>query len=75
MVEGVLPNQIVTAVDIKWHVTEVIELTYKDSAGSGVMVTLEIAAKCPEGVPEAVVRTVSENCRTLKFDSQGFEEE
>jgi hypothetical protein len=33
------------------------------------------AAEMPDGVPDNVVRTVSENCRTLKFISQGFEEE
>jgi predicted AAA+ superfamily ATPase len=43
--------------------------------GSSVRVTLEIEAKIPPGVPENVVRTVTENCRTLRFDSHGFEEE
>lgn len=43
--------------------------------GSEVEVTLEISASVPDGVPENVVRTVSENARTLKFDSQGFEVE
>lgn len=37
-------------------------------------ITLEIDAEIPSGAPENVVRTVTENCRTLKFDSQGFEE-
>ena len=36
-------------------------------------VTLEIEAQIPEGAPENVVRTVTENSRTLKFTSQGFE--
>ena len=39
-----------------------------------VKISLEIEAEIPSGVPENVVRTVTENCRTLKFDSQGFEE-
>ncbi len=39
-----------------------------------VKITLEIEAELPSGAPEHVVRTVTENCRTLKFDSQGFEE-
>ena len=43
--------------------------------GSNVKVTLEIEAEIPTGAPEHVVRTVTENCRTLKFDSQGFEKE
>ncbi len=42
---------------------------------SEVSVTLEIQARVPGGVPDNVVRTVSENCRTLKFKSQGFEKE
>ena len=40
---------------------------------STVKVTLEIDAEIPSGAPDQVVRTVTENCRTLKFTSQGFE--
>jgi hypothetical protein len=43
--------------------------------GANVKVTLEIEADIPSGAPDHVVRTVTENCRTLKFDSQGFEKE
>jgi len=43
--------------------------------GSKVTVTLEIEAEVPTGTPENVVRTVTENCRTLKFSSHGFEKE
>ena len=43
--------------------------------GSTVKVTLEIEADVSGGVPENVVRTVTENSRTLKFDSHGFEQE
>ena len=42
---------------------------------SEIIVTLEIQARVPGGVPDNVVRTVSENCRTLKFKSQSFERE
>ena len=41
--------------------------------GASVRVTLEIEAEIPNGAPEGVVRTVTENGRTLKFDVQGFE--
>jgi len=41
--------------------------------GAKVSVTLEIEATVPDGVPENVVRTVTENSRTLKFTSFGFE--
>ncbi|NLO28672.1 MAG: hypothetical protein GX113_10945, partial [Actinobacteria bacterium] len=43
--------------------------------GAEVTVTLEVEAEVPAGVPENVVRIVTENSRTLKFTSQGFEEE
>ena len=43
--------------------------------GSRVSVTLEIQAKIPAGAPDNVVRTVTENSRTLKFESSGFETE
>jgi hypothetical protein len=41
-----------------------------------VQVTLEIEAEIPEGASDNVVRTVTENSRTLKFASNsGFETE
>lgn len=43
--------------------------------GSTVVVTLEIEASVPTGAPDNVVRTVTENSRTLKFTQQGFEKE
>jgi hypothetical protein len=43
--------------------------------GSQVEVTLEITATASEGFPDNVVRTVTENARTLKFDNFGFEED
>ena len=43
--------------------------------GANVRVTLEIEATVQGGVPENVVRTVTENSRTLKFTSHGFEKE
>ena len=44
--------------------------------GSSVRVTLEIEAEVPAGVPDNVVRTVTENSRSLKFaGNSGFETE
>jgi hypothetical protein len=44
--------------------------------GSSVRVILEIEAEMPEGASDNVVRTVTENSRTLKFESNsGFETE
>jgi hypothetical protein len=42
--------------------------------GAEVRITLEIHADLPEAAPDKLVRDVTENCRTLRFDSQGFEE-
>jgi hypothetical protein len=39
-----------------------------------VTITVEIEAEIPTGAPDTVVRTVTENCRTLKFENSGFEE-
>ena len=41
--------------------------------GSNVRVTLEIEADVPTGAPDHVVRAVTENSRTLKFKTHGFE--
>lgn len=43
--------------------------------GSNVRVTLMIHAEFADGAPDHVVRTVTENSRTLKFTSHGFERE
>jgi hypothetical protein len=44
--------------------------------GATVTVTLDIDAEIPSGAPENVVRTVTENSRTLKFGpGSGFERE
>jgi predicted AAA+ superfamily ATPase len=40
-----------------------------------VEVTVEISADTPDGFNEAVIRTVTENARTLHFSDQGFEEQ
>lgn len=43
--------------------------------GTRVTVTIEVEAEIPGGAPDHVVRTVTENSRTLRFTSQGFEKE
>jgi hypothetical protein len=42
--------------------------------GADVEIRLEIDATIPDGASDDVVRTVTENARTLKFDQHGFEE-
>jgi predicted AAA+ superfamily ATPase len=43
--------------------------------GATVTVTLQIDAEIPSGAPDQVVRTVTENSRTLKFSEHGFAKE
>lgn len=43
--------------------------------GARVTVTLEIEAELPDGAPEYVVRAVTENSATLKFEHHAFEVE
>jgi hypothetical protein len=43
--------------------------------GARVTVTIDVEAEIPDGVSDNVVRTVTENSRTLKFTSHGFEKE
>ena len=40
--------------------------------GADVEITLEVSAKLPDGAPVPIVRTVTENCRTLKVKDFGF---
>jgi predicted AAA+ superfamily ATPase len=43
--------------------------------GTDVEVTLEITAKNTQGFPSDVIRIVTENAKTLRFDNLSFEEE
>ena len=42
--------------------------------GANIEIRLEIEATIPEGASDEIVRTVTENARTLKFDQHGFED-
>jgi hypothetical protein len=43
--------------------------------GAKVEVSLEIRVEVPDGAPDQVTRTVTESCRTPKFEGFGFEDE
>ncbi len=47
----------------------------KTLTGAKVKITLEISADIPEGAPDNIIRTVTENCLTLKFKHQSFEQD
>lgn len=55
------------------YLTEVIQHLMA-VAGADVDLTLEVSVNAPDGIPSATVRTVSENCRTLKIQNFGFED-
>jgi hypothetical protein len=60
------------------EVGDIVEHVLQHLAGlpnADIEVTLEIQADVAEGVPDNVVRTVTENARTLKFRDHGFEKE
>jgi len=43
--------------------------------GAQVEITLDVSVRVPGGVPDNVVRTITENCNTLKITDAGFEKE
>lgn len=59
--------------DVQRLVEEII--THLTTAeGTQVEVSLEVNVQAPDGLSQQIVRTVSENCRTLHVDDFGFEE-
>jgi hypothetical protein len=42
---------------------------------ANVEVKLEIAADVPSGVPDDIMRTITENAKTLRFEQHGFAED
>ncbi len=56
------------------EVAEAVVAHLNGLVGAAVEVTLEIHADIPDGAPEHVVRTVTENAAVLRFDpNSGFE--
>lgn len=58
--------------DVQRFVEEVINHLINTS-GCEVEVTLEVNAVAPEGLPTPIVRTVMENCKTLKVKDFGVD--
>jgi hypothetical protein len=58
--------------DVQNYVEEIIQhLTSVD--GAQVRVSIEVEAETPDGFTQQTVRTISENCRTLRVRDSGFE--
>jgi hypothetical protein len=62
-VKGVLPNGLITVIDVKWHGTAALELTYKDAGGKP---GIELLFRDREAQLQVV-----ESGRPWSFDSDG----
>jgi hypothetical protein len=56
------------------QIAEAVVAHLNGLVGAKVRISVEIEARVPDGIPDTVQRTVSENCRTLKISAFGFEE-
>jgi predicted AAA+ superfamily ATPase len=59
--------------DVQKYVEEIIQHLIS-ADGATVKVSLEVEAKTNNGFTQQTVRTISENCQTLRVRSSGFEE-
>ena len=59
--------------DVNTYVQEIIQ-HLSAVQGATVELKLEVDVIAPNGIPNNTVRTVSENCRTLKVDDFGFDD-
>lgn len=57
------------------RVAEAVIAHLEGQVGSRVSVMLEIEAELPDGAPEHIIRAVTENSATLKFEQHAFESE
>jgi hypothetical protein len=67
--------QVVASAVTQESIPGLVAIRAERVASATIKVAPEIGAKIPSGAPENAVRTVTENGRTLKFSSQGFEGE
>ena len=54
------------------EISEEIIKHLKTLKDSNVEITLEISGTIPDGIPDEVLRTLAENCKTLKFTNYEF---
>ena len=57
--------------DVNTYVQEIIQ-HLSAVEGATVELKLEVEVNAPNGIPHNTVRTVTENCKTLKVTSFGF---
>jgi hypothetical protein len=79
-VRGVTATRAVSVVGMTWHGSNAIAFTYKADMKHVAAEPLYRKAEWPrcqgvlDGVPNDLVRGVTENARVLKFEARGFEE-
>jgi len=56
------------------QITDEILQHFTAIVGADVTITLDIRVNLPEGASDSLVRTITENCRVLKFQNHCFEE-
>lgn len=71
---GTVDLDLARAVRDSGDIIENVVQHLKVEKGAEVRVTVDIRADIPDGADERTVRTVTENCRVLKFKDFGFEE-
>ena len=59
--------------DMNNYVQEIIQHLMSVD-GADVEMKLEVQVQASNGIPSTTVRTVSENCKTLKVDDFGFDD-
>lgn len=59
--------------DMNNYVQEIIQHLMSVD-GADVEIKLEVQVEAPKGIPQSTVRTVSENCKTLKVNDFGFDD-
>lgn len=60
--------------DVQTIVSEILN-HLSEVEGADVSVTLEVSVKAPKGISQQTIRTVSENCNTMKINNFGFTED
>lgn len=77
-----LPRRFVLDVDVDplrlprevGQIAEAVVAHLNGLVGAKLSISLQVDARVPNGIPENVQRTVTENCKTLKIGNFGFED-
>lgn len=59
--------------DVDQYVKEIIQ-HLQEIDGATISIKLDVDVNAPKGIPDATVRTVRENCNTLKIKDFSFDD-